>query len=379
MEYIVLGYGKIGRTIVADVSKYQPEKMISVYDPFAKINSEFPANVKFYNSDPLSDENIPKIFNEDTVIISALPARLRKKLMQAVIKGRSKLVDITFGNDIISDYVPSAKEPHFLIVPDCGLAPGISNFMVGKFASEFNELENVEIYVGGLPNEPVPPLEYKITFASDSVVDEYVNPAKIVENGKIVIKEALSGLEDFSSESFRYPLEAFLTDGLRSLIDTIKSPKNMFEKTIRYKGHAEKVKLLRDLGYFDSRERKLNGNSVIPRKLTEELFDEKLQLKDVGDTIILKVKVSGIKNGKKLTHEANMIYRCQANPNFTGMSMTTACPASIIAQMIGENVISGKGVLTMEEIASREGVFDEFINRLSYRGIKIDIDGHEDA
>ena len=183
MEFIVLGYGKIGRTIVADVSKYQPEKMISVYDPFAKINSEFPANVKFYNSDPLSDENIPKIFNEDTVIISALPARLRKKLMQAVIKGRSKLVDITFGNDIISDYVPSAKEPHFLIVPDCGLAPGISNFMVGKFASEFNELENVEIYVGGLPNEPVPPLEYKITFASDSVVDEYVNPAKIVENG----------------------------------------------------------------------------------------------------------------------------------------------------------------------------------------------------
>ena len=373
MEYVVLGYGKIGRTIVADVSKHQPKKIISVYDPFAKKIDKLPANVKFYRSDPLSEENMPKIFREDSVIISALPAKLRKKLMLAVVKGKSKLVDITFGNDVISDYVPKIGNPEFLIVPDCGLAPGISNFLVGKFASQFDDLENVEIYVGGLPNDPVPPLEYKITFASDSVVDEYVNPAKIVEDGKIVTKEALSGLENFSSESMKYPLEAFLTDGLRSLVDTIKSPKNMFEKTIRYKGHAEKVKLLRELGFFDSSERKLNGSVVVPRRLTEEFFDEKLKLPDMGDTIILKVKVSGIKNRKKITHEANMIYRCDANPDFTGMSITTACPASITAQMIGENMISGKGILTMEEIAPNERIFDEFIKRLSDRGIKINL------
>lgn len=373
MEYVVLGYGKIGKTIVADISKHQPKKIISVYDPFAKKIDGLPANVKFYNSDPLSEENMPKIFREDMVIISALPAKLRQKLMQAVIKGKSKLVDITFGNDVISDYIPKTGKLEFLIVPDCGLAPGISNFLVGRFASQFDELENVQIYVGGLPNEPVPPLEYKITFASDSVVDEYVNPAKIVENGEIVTREALSGLENFSSESLKYPLEAFLTDGLRSLIDTIKSPKNMFEKTIRYKGHAEKVKLLRDLGFFDSSERKLNGSAVVPRRLTEAFFDEKLKLPDMGDTIILKVIVSGIKNGKKMTHEANMIYRCEANPDFTGMSMTTACPASITAQMIGENMISGKGVLTMEEIAPNEGIFYEFIKRLSERGIKINL------
>lgn len=379
MEYVVLGYGKIGRTIVADISRYQPDKTISVYDPFAKIMDGFPGNVKFYNSDPLSEENMLKIFREDTVIISALPARLRKKLMLAVIKGKSKLVDITFGNDVLNDYLPKTENQDFLIVPDCGLAPGISNFIAGKFASDFKDLENVEIYVGGLPNYPVPPMEYKITFASDSVVDEYVNPAKIVENGKVVIREALSGLEEFQSESLGFPLEAFLTDGLRSLIDTIKSPKNMFEKTIRYKGHAEKVKLLRDLGFFDSRERKLNGNVVVPRRLTEDLFDEKLKLPDIGDTIIMKVKVSGLKNGKKLTYEANMIYRCEANQAYTGMSMTTACPASITAQMIGEKKIQGKGLITMEEIASKSGIFDEFIKRLSERGIKIEIDEHENS
>ena len=147
----------------------------------------------------------------------------------------------------------------------------------------------------------------------------------------------------------------------------------MFEKTIRYKGHAEKVKLLRELGFFDSSERKLNGSVVVPRRLTEEFFDEKLKLPDMGDTIILKVKVSGIKNRKKITHEANMIYRCDANPDFTGMSITTACPASITAQMIGENMISGKGILTMEEIAPNERIFDEFIKRLSDRGIKINL------
>jgi saccharopine dehydrogenase-like NADP-dependent oxidoreductase len=373
MEYVVLGYGKIGRTIVADISKYQSKKTISVYDPFVKGMKGLPANVKFYSSDPLSEENKPKIFREDVVIISALPAKLRKDLIKAVVKGKSKLVDITFGNDIIKDYLPKTNDQKFLIVPDCGLAPGISNFIVGKFASEFTDLENIEIYVGGLPNEPAPPLEYKITFASDSVIDEYVNPAKIVENGKIVVKEALSGLEDFPSEILGSPLEAFLTDGLRSLIDTIKSSKNMFEKTIRYKGHAEKVKLLRDIGFFDSRERRLNENEIVPRDLTEKLFDEKLKLPDIGDTIILKVRVSGIKNGRKLTDEANMVYRCEANPNYTGMSITTACPASIIAQMIGENMIDGQGLLTMEEIASKKGIFDEFIRRLSDRGIKVNV------
>ena len=373
MEYVVLGYGKIGRTIVADISKHQPEKIISVYDPFVKEIEGLSHNVRFYGSDPMSDENIPKIFRKDTVIISALPAKLRKRLMQAVINGKSKLVDVTFGNDIINDYLPKAGNKDFLIVPDCGLAPGISNFLVGNFASEFNELDNIEIYVGGLPNKPIPPLEYKITFASDSVVDEYVNPAKIIENGKVVIRDALSGIEDFPDISLGYPLEAFLTDGLRSLIDTIKSPKNMFEKTIRYKGHADKVRFLRDMGFFDSQKRILDGTSVIPRRLTESLFDEKLKLTDVGDTIILKVKVSGTKSGEKLTKVANMVYRCEANPDFTGMSITTSSPASIIAQMIGENMVKGKGLVTMEEIGSKKNIFDEFIKRLSARGIKIDM------
>lgn len=373
MEYVILGYGKIGRTIVADISKYQGDKTIVVYDPFVKNIENLPHNVEFHNKDPLSDENIPDIFREDKLIISALPAKLRKRLIQAVIMGNSKLVDITFGNDTISDYLPKSSDSNFLIIPDCGLAPGISNFIVGRFTSEFTELENVEIYVGGLPNKPVPPLEYKITFASDSVVDEYVNPAKIVENGKIVSKEALSGIEEFQSEELTHPLEAFYTDGLRSLIDTIKSPKNMFEKTIRYRGHAEKIKLLRDLGFFDSSEKLLNGNAVVPRRLTEKLFDEKLKFSEIGDTIILKINVSGIKGGRKSKLVANLTYKCEVNHNFTGMSMTTACPASIMGQMIGEGLINGKGLVNMEEIGSQKNIFEEFIKRLSDRGIEITI------
>ena len=378
MEYTVLGYGKIGRTIVADLSKYQQEKIINVYDPFIKNTVELPRNVKLHKTDPLSEENIPKIFKKDVVIISALPAKLRGKLILAVIKGSANLVDITFGNDDIREYLPLSGDSSFLIIPDCGLAPGISNFIVGKFTGAFEELENVEIYVGGLPNKPVPPLEYKITFASDSVVDEYINPAKVVENGKIVVREALSGIEEFPNDSLGHPLEVFYTDGLRSLIDTIRSPRNMFEKTIRYKGHAEKVKILRELGFFDSAERDIDGNMVIPRKLTEKILDEKLRYPEIGDTVILKIRVSGMKNGKKLIMEANMIYRCEARPDYTGMSITTASPASVIAQMIGENMIRGKGIVTMEEIASGEGIFDEFIKRLSDRGVKIDIKEYVD-
>ena len=373
MEFVVLGYGKIGRTIVADISKHQPQSTVTVYDPFIKHVENLPHNARFQTKDPLSEENVPEIFTEGRIIISALPAKLRKKLILAVMKGNSNLVDITFGNDIIANYITETGNSNFLIVPDCGLAPGMSNFIVGRFAAEFGELENVEIYVGGLPNKPVPPLEYKITFASDSVIDEYVNPAKIVENGKIVQREALSGLEEFKSDALPYPLEAFYTDGLRSLINTVKPKKNMFEKTIRYRGHAEKVRLLRDMGFFDFSERLIDRNAMVPRRLTEKLFDEKLKLPEMGDTIILRIKVSGEKNERKSEMTAGLSYRAEAEQNFTGMSMTTASPASIIGQMIGEGLIKGNGLVNMEEIGSKKDIFDEFMKRLAIRGIKINI------
>jgi lysine 6-dehydrogenase len=368
----VLGFGKIGKNIVSDLSKYRPETKIIVYDPFSINSSEQKGNIKFVNADPLSIENRDKVFKRDSILISALPAELRPVVYKLAKDRHSKLVDIAFGNDDISEYLDDYSDKDYTIVPDAGVAPGISNLLVGRFVAELDHVTDIKIYVGGIPEIPIDPLGYKLTFSSESLVDEYVNTARIVESGKIVTKEALSGIEYFNFAGINNKLEAFYTDGLRTLLRTIKAD-NMSEKTVRYAGHSEKVKLLRDLGLFDSEKRVLNGLKIEPRRLMEKLFDEKLIFPDIGDILLLTVTVSGIKNGTQKDLSARLLYRVKANKDYTAMSMTTGCPASIIAQLFEEGYMEIHGFMPLELIGKDKRFFDEIIKRLSARGINIEI------
>ncbi|MEM0160741.1 MAG: saccharopine dehydrogenase C-terminal domain-containing protein [Thermoplasmata archaeon] len=368
----VLGFGKIGKNIVSDLSKYGTKTKVIVYDPIAIKSSEQRGNIKFINADPLSIENRDKVFSRDSIIISALPAEMRATVYRLAKDKHSKLVDIAFGNDDISDYLDDDSDRDYTIVPDAGVAPGISNILVGRFAAELDQVTDVKIYVGGIPEIPVEPLDYKLTFSSESLVDEYVNTARIVESGKIVEKEPLSGIEYFDFEGINHKLEAFYTDGLRTLLKTIKA-NNMSEKTVRYAGHSQKVKLLRDLGLFDSEERVLNNIKIKPRNLMEKLFDEKLIFPAIGDILLLTVNVSGMKNGAVKNLSARLLYSVKANKEYTAMSMTTGCPASIIAQLLEEGYLNIHGLVPPELIGKEKRYFDAIIKRLEDRGIKIKI------
>ncbi len=367
----VLGFGKIGKNIVSDLSKYSVDTKVTVYDPISIKSSEQRGNIKFINADPLSIENRDKVFTRDSIIISALPAELRPAVYKLAKDKHCKLVDIAFGNDDISEYLDS-RDTDYTIVPDAGVAPGISNLIVGRFAAELDHVTDVKIYVGGIPDKPVEPLGYKLTFSSESLVDEYVNTARIVESGKIVEKEALSGIEYFEFEGINHKLEAFYTDGLRTLLKTIKAD-NMSEKTVRYAGHSQKVKLLRDLGLFDSEARILDTIKIKPRSLIEKLFDEKLIFPGIGDILLLTVTVSGTKKGTVKNQSARLLYSVKANKEYTAMSMTTGCPASIIAQLLEEGFLNVHGLVPPELIGKEKRYFDEIIKRLGDRGIKIDI------
>ena len=144
-----------------------------------------------------------------------------------------------------------AKEKNVTIIPDLGLAPGMINILVGYGASKLDRVESIQLYVGGIPVKPEPPLNYTRVFSLEGVIDHYTEPAKIIRDGKLVKVESLSGVEPIYFDQFG-TLEAFYTSGGTStLYKTFPNVKTLEYKTIRYKGHAEKFQLLRELGFFD--------------------------------------------------------------------------------------------------------------------------------
>jgi saccharopine dehydrogenase-like NADP-dependent oxidoreductase len=263
-----------------------------------------------------------------------------------------------------------AVKANVTTVPDCGLAPGISNILVGHAASELDKVQAVHIMVGGLPEKPVPPLGYVITWSPENLIDEYKRKARIVKEGKIIEVEALTGLEEVEFPGFGR-LEAFYTDGLRTLPHTITDASDMWEKTLRYPGHAEKIKLLKALGFFEEEQIDIEGVSVSPRKLTLKLFEQKLRKPEVKDIVALKVEVSGVKNGRQTRYVYHLLDYYDEKQGVTAMARTTASSASIVAQLMLKKALKEKGVVPTEKIGKNNALFQLFWDELKKRGIRI--------
>ena len=175
---------------------------------------------------------------------------------------------------------------------DCGVSPGISNLAVGRAAAALDEVEEVTILVGGLPADRRRPFGYAIVFSATDVIEEYTRPARVVENGRVVTREALSEVETIEVPGVG-TLEAFLTDGLRTLLSTVRA-RNMKEKTLRYPGHADAMRALRDGGFFETEAMDVGGVSVVPRAVTEKLLSRAWKLSEGEEEFtFLRVAVSG--------------------------------------------------------------------------------------
>jgi saccharopine dehydrogenase-like NADP-dependent oxidoreductase len=194
--------------------------------------------------------------------------------------------------------------------------------------------------------------------------------ARIVKEGKIIEVEALSGLEEVEFPEFG-KLEAFYTDGLRTLPQTITDAYDMWEKTLRYPGHAEKIKLLKTLGFFEEEQIDVEGANVSPRKLTVKLFEQKLRKPEIKDIVALKVEVSGVKNGRQTRYVYQLLDHYDEKRGITAMARTTAYSASIIAQLMLKKALKEKGVVPTEKIGKNNALFQLFLDELEKRGIRI--------
>ena len=306
----------------------------------------------------LDEINLESYLKEVALVVNCLPARLGFKVFERVVTEGVNIVDITYmeENPLILDEV--AKKNGVSAFVDAGFAPGISNFLVGYGLRRLGpEVEKIVIKVGGIPARPLPPFNYRITWSFEDLIEEYTRPARIKKLGKVLTLPALSGLET-DIYSGVGALEAFYTDGLRTLLETIEV-ENMEEKTLRYPGHAEIFKVLRDIGLF-------NKNESIYEPFKNWLY-RKLMEGDEEDVAILRVEFykGHIKKGFEIIHHYNR------GKKRTAMSELTGIPPAIIAKMFLDKSIHLKGVLPLERLGMDEKIAEKFLKMLSQFGISV--------
>jgi saccharopine dehydrogenase-like NADP-dependent oxidoreductase len=375
MKVLILGCGNIGSVAAEDLADSLSSIGVVVADKSETRAKEVAErigkdNVSWIQLDVTGPNELADALRDFDLAMGFLPGKLGYGLTKACIDAGKDLLDVSFMSENPLTLNIDAKKAEVTIVPDCGLAPGISNILVGHAAAELDKVQAVHIMVGGLPEKPVPPLDYVITWSPENLIDEYMRKARIVKEGKIIEVEALSGLEEVEFPGF-IKLDAFYTDGLRTLPHTITGVSDMWEKTLRYPGHAEKIKLLKTLGFFAEERIDVDGVSVSPRKLTVKLLEQKLRKPEIRDIVALKVEVSGVKNGRQTRYVYRLLDHYDEERKVTAMARTTAYSASIIAQLMLKKALREKGVVPTEKIGMNDALFRLFLGELEKREIRI--------
>lgn len=305
------------------------------------------------------------------LVLGAMPSRFGLQTLRAVIEAGKPYCDISFMSEDAASLDALAKQKGIAAVVDCGVSPGLSNMMVGFAHAQMDRTERARIYVGGIPKARHWPFQYKAPFAPSDVIEEYTRPARVVENGRITAKSAMSDCEmlDFPGIG---TLEACATDGLRTLLRTVAIP-DMFEKTLRYPGHYELMRVFRETGFFAEEEITVGQARVRPRDVTAKLlFPKWTHEPDEVEYTILRVIVEGWKAERRLCQSFDLFDAYDPTTKTSSMARTTAFPATIVGRMIAEGRIHEPGVHPPESIARIPGVFEAVVESLKSRGVFID-------
>jgi lysine 6-dehydrogenase len=241
---------------------------------------------------------------------------------------------------------------------------------VGDASRRIDQMKSVEIFVGGLPQKPEPPLNYRIVFSLEDVVNEYSRPVQVIEEGKRMKVDALSG-RGFASFPRVGRLEYFLTDGLGSLPRSFPRTKEMHEFTLRYPGHADMMSTLRLLGFFERKSVKIGGVEVEPRELTIELLRGAMSQGSPEDFLALRVDVKGSSSGKKIRLRYQLLDHYNRRLGVSAMARTTAYPCTSVALLMGRGDIKETGIVTPERIAQDERLFGFVLDRLAAHGVRM--------
>ena len=365
----VLGCGLVGAAIARDLSR-ESDFDVLVADANAealgRVNAQ--AGVRTRQADLSSPSEIAAIAREADAVVGALPGRLGLPMLEAVISAGKPIADISFSPEDPLPLNALAREKGVTAVVDCGVSPGLSNFAVGRAAAALAAIDGVEILVGGLPADRTRSFGYAILFSATDVIEEYTRPARILEEGRVVTRPALSEVEPVEVPGIG-TLEAFLTDGLRTLLATVPA-RSMVEKTLRYPGHAEAMRGLRESGFFESQPIEVGGRWVSPRSVTERLLSVAWKLgENEEEFTYLRVTVAGRDaSGAAKTCAVELLDR-PGPGGATSMARTTGFPCSVAAAMLAREQYRDPGIRPLEFLAADPGASVQFVEGLRARGL----------
>ena len=364
---LVLGGGRVGSAIGYDLAI---ENNITVAD----INQSTLEDLKkkyHYNTICSDFSNLTELKNliqGYDLIISAVPGFMGFEVLKTIIKGGKNVVDISFFPENALELNELAKNNKVTALVDFGVAPGLGNILFGHYDSMM-KINSYECYVGGLPKNKQKPFEYKAPFSPIDVIEEYTRPARLFENGEIIIKKPLSEIELISFEQVE-DLEAFNTDGLRSLLYTMSHVPSMKEKTLRYPGHAKKIKLLKDIGFFENKKRRIKNNDYSPLEITADILKENWFLNE-GEEEFTVMKIV-LKNDNK-TIEIQLYDEYDKKTKITSMARTTGYTCTAGVNLILNNLFRKTGVFPPEMIGKNLECYSFIIKYIKDRNINLTI------
>ncbi len=371
MTVAVLGAGMVGGAMAADLSKKFSVTSIDrssiVLESLQKKHPQI--NTKQHDlNDAGSYRDLLKEFD---MVITAVPGFMGYRTLEAVIGAGKNVVDISFSPEDTMQLDELAKSKNVTAVVDCGVAPGMSNFIIGYY-NAFMQIERFECLVGGLPKLRLKPFEYKAPFSPIDVIEEYTRPARFVENSKIITREALSDIEAIDFEKAG-TLESFNTDGLRSLIYTMKHIPNMKEKTLRYPGHVSLIQSLIKGGFFSTEKINYQGTDITPLQFSSAILIDQWKL-GAGEPefTIMRISLSGVlkdDTGVRKQFVYNLYDEYDPISKTSSMARTTGYTCNAAVELIANKLFEKKGVFPPELVGGDKACFDFVMKYLAERNV----------
>src|SRR3989475_7806 len=378
MKILVVGCGKVGSEIARDLAGSDEVDSVVAMDASSQnlklLRKRVPNKIQTVKLSILQKTRLQALLGKVDLVCGALPGRLGFDLLSETVKAGRDTVDISYTPRDAFLLQRKAKEAGCRVVPQCGVAPGFTNMCVGDASRKLDKMTSVEIFVGGLPEKPEPPLNYRIVFSLEDVVNEYSRPAQVIEEGKRKKVDPLSGV-GYTNFPGVGKLEYFLTDGLGSLPRSYPKTREMHEFTLRYPGHADMMSTLRVLGFFERKSVRIGGVEVEPRQLSIELLRGAMSRGSPEDFLALRVEVKGLSRGKKMSLRYQLLDHYNRRSGVSAMARTTAYPCTSVALLMGRGKIKTTGIVTPQRISQDPRLFQFVLDRLAKHGVKMKMVG----
>jgi saccharopine dehydrogenase-like NADP-dependent oxidoreductase len=366
MKIAVLGAGMVGRAIAVDLAKHYQVTSFDISERSLAFIKE--KGIQAVQTDLCNYSHYPELLQPFDMVVTAVPGFMGFDTLKAVVMAKKNVVDISFFPEDALQLDALAKENNVTAITDCGVAPGMSNLVLGYY-NELMKVTSFECMVGGLPVKRVKPFEYKAPFSPIDVIEEYTRPARLMENGVLVTKPALTDSELLEFDEVG-TLEAFNTDGLRSLLYTMPHIPNMKEKTLRYPGHIDLIKALMKGGFFNEEKINFKGQEIAPIEFSSALLIQQWKLAPTEEEFtIMRIKVSGEQNGEPKTIVYDLFDKYDAYTQTSSMARTTGYTCTAAVNILIKGMFTQKGVFPPEFLGKQKACFEYILQYLAERKV----------